>query len=610
MSTAVRWIAATLGVVLAASSAHGQDTPGFHADASWTAALEPASGAPELGPNTVLHGRFAAPGEVDRVALRLDRDAVVSLGAFPEDGVAFARIDAPSIRRSFPTNGQHPTALFRVRVTAGLHELVITASKRSRAGGYRVLVQVEAEDPTWEVESDDQKAAPMELAPGAPRRGTCSSWSDTDRYAIAVERRTIYRLTVRRLATVGAPPASPLELRLDLGDGEDAYLYRMDLADQDALCFYPVLEPGKHSLDIGFRPAWLGGGYELLVEPMDVVVTVDDVAQAHRAIERAIAWLVAPEAADKHREHHVAHTGLALAALIESGPPALEALREREVVRHIGTLARRYKAVPGGRWDGTEVQSASPFVYDAAIATLALALAVSAGHEAARAPCVEGVRYLLAAQLSAARSDAWGKVLGGAHHGSWRYDANARVGDLSVVGWCLIALYAADAAGVKVPGLQAAVERGVAFIGHCADPDAGYRYQPGLSARPSSVQQSIGALLSTLLDTPSPALEAALVDLDRHLCAATQVGRGEDTPFYYFYYATRLHYLRGGFPWEAWRRVTIHQLTRRQRPDGGWTALRREADQGDRYATALAVMILRLCVNEAPAYLRQEVEGF
>jgi hypothetical protein len=98
--------------------------------------------------------------------------------------------------------------------------------------------------------------------------------------------------------------------------------------------------------------------------------------------------------------------------------------------------------------------------------------------------------------------------------------------------------------------------------------------------------------------------------LDAHLPAGTQVDDRGAYAFYYWYYGTRINYLRGGEAWDRWRTAMMLQLIRRQHRDGHWEAFDGETSPGHRYATALGAMILRICLEDVPAYLRQEVKGF
>jgi len=193
-------------------------------------------------------------------------------------------------------------------------------------------------------------------------------------------------------------------------------------------------------------------------------------------------------------------------------------------------------------------------------------------------------------------------------YGGWRYSPEDATSDLSIVGWCLIALTAVDAAGLKVAGLRDAIEAGLRYVGSVGN-EKGFGYeQPQGSG--SNIHNSIGALMMLLYGDECPALGFAKAHLDRHLWSATQVDDGEGYPFYYLYYATRAQYLRSGDVWETWRATALRQLLRRQREDGSWAGFGLESAPGARWTTAIGLMMVRLCLNEPPKYLRVEAKGF
>jgi hypothetical protein len=170
-----------------------------------------------------------------------------------------------------------------------------------------------------------------------------------------------------------------------------------------------------------------------------------------------------------------------------------------------------------------------------------------------------------------------------------------------------VALSAVDAAGLEVPGLREALDAGLEYVRRCGQED-GFHYQP--DGHVSVTLQSIGILVYLLHGEEDRRLEGALRALDPHLPAGTQVRGANSYCFYHWYYGTRANYLRGGYPWQAWRAVMIRQLLLQQAKDGRWRSVDREEPVGDRFTTALGVMILRVCLERVPGYLKHEVRGF
>jgi len=464
-----------------------------------------------------------------------------------------------------------------------------------------------------EVEPNDREEDADRLALGAPRRAWVSHAArDVDHFVLDVPAAGVYRLRFE------LPPAErpdpPLELALGIDPEDDgrAYTHRLDRRAR-TFAFYPVLAAGEHRLVLTTLRGEVGAGYTIEAAPFSAEVTPELRGSARTAIDRGLAWLLDRDPRDDRAAREVAALGAALAALGEgSGASARADDRRSAVAEGIERLRALQEEADGGRWAGEPVRRfGRATLYGQSIATLALAECAAAGHEEARALCADGVRLLLASQLSPRRPAPWGACAEDApDRGGWRYQPGSSDADLSVAGWCAIALFAADVAGVEVPGVVTAVEEALDYAVRCSGEEDGFRYTVGAGRSTSTIQQGIGALLCLLFDRRPPALDPALADLDRHLCAGTEAADGHDSPFYYWYYATRVHFLRGGDPWRRWRSVALTQLVARQEEDGSWAALREERPGGRRYATGLAILVLRLCLGEPPAYLSREVEAF
>ena len=157
--------------------------------------------------------------------------------------------------------------------------------------------------------------------------------------------------------------------------------------------------------------------------------------------------------------------------------------------------------------------------------------------------------------------------------------------------------------------LRRALDSAMIFVKHCTYARH-FFYQPGSNDDTANIRNAIGALLLTLYADDSQVLDAACQDLDYHLPNAVRVDENGDHPFYYWYYATRLNYLWGGYAWEAWRTTMAAQLISIQREDGTFHTYQSEASFAEPYSTALGSMILRMCLNDVPVYLKREARGF
>ncbi len=462
-----------------------------------------------------------------------------------------------------------------------------------------------------EAEPNDSAETATALPLGRALQGRVTgSAEELDWYRVEIPARGAFRLLARPVDPAARPRVeSKLELfsGSEEGAGDGLYVYWVD-DDAPAFQFFPVLEPGVHFLKVGFlaeSPA--GGGYELSIAPAVDAPSAEELREARKAIDAGVAWLLSKAPEWTAQAPVLGAESIVLAALSEGADA--RARLERLDREYVEPLAKLFEETEG-TWRGRKVRGVGDTQYAHAIATLGLAEAAAAGSGKARAAASRAAEYLLAAQQSERKCDAWGGPMRRTElaHGGWRYRPESRDADLSVTGWCLVGLVAAGAAGVEVEGLRDGVDRAADYTERLGS-DSGFSYDdPGGTA--GNVRNSVGALVSLLCARESGALESALADLDRHLPGGTQVDVGEDYLLYFAYYATRANYLRGGRAWERWRSAMIRQLLSHRRADGSWAAQDNESILGDRWATALGVMILRLCLNEAPAYLRLELRGF
>jgi hypothetical protein len=243
-----------------------------------------------------------------------------------------------------------------------------------------------------------------------------------------------------------------------------------------------------------------------------------------------------------------------------------------------------------GKVDGSRM-------YGHAIATLALAEAYGMEADAAqrkgvRAALGRAVAVLLRAQ--AATKDE-------PHRGGWRYEIGSNDSDLSVSGWCVLALRAALNAGIDVP--RESADRAAAFVLRCWRPEqGGFAYQPGGGA--------------TLTMTASAVLDLHLLDRGSRGAARrgaefvgrTVVDERTEYPYYARYYATQAAFQVGGELWPAvWNRTQAEllKIQREQKDnDGSWPQSRTANEPGRTYATAMSVLTLSVPLRLLPTYQR------
>ena len=505
-----------------------------------------------MEPGQTFTGTFTK-GDQDCVVLVCPDDVLISFRWDLEDQ---ARLDYVRIGNVVKGPGRNSSVegIHRVRFGPGRHLIRMNHDSRTPAAAYRITTRIE--DPHLELEEEPSNR--KVLRPGSHVVGTNSStWHDVDGYRLEVSERGIYRIRVERLAAPDPVPDAPknigrIQIKLRVHVNPEAYTYAINDLD-DAFEFFPVLDPGTHRVSMSVQAGAWGAPYRLSLDRWDVSPNAAQDTAARAAIDRGTAWLIGADSTKDHRKFNFTGPAMTLMALCEgSGAEGLAVERQARVTELIGDFAAALTPVPGGTWNGEPVSRFSTNMYEQAFATLALAEAVAAGHRDATPLCVEGVRFLLAAQISEQRPDAWKVPVNSGNLGGWRYRPDTKKGDFSVTGWCLIALYAAAAAELEVPGMTRSGDLGIAYTRGCTQTGVGFRYRPTEGANPSLIIQSIGLLISNIFGEQLAVMKNAAEDLDRHLCAGTEVERGFNAPFYYWYYATRAHYLR--------RRVSMARL--------------------------------------------------
>jgi len=185
--------------------------------------------------------------------------------------------------------------------------------------------------------------------------------------------------------------------------------------------------------------------------------------------------------------------------------------------------------------------------------------------------------------------------------GGWRYNPTSTDSDISVTGWQLLALRAAQDAGLAIPKRN--IEQAILYIKRCQQGPGGFGYMPGSGYDPNVARTGTGILALELCgDFQSP-----------------EARRGGDWllrnplewkgPFFYYsvYYAAQAMYQLGGDYWGKWRPQSEGILLERQKADGSWPAPPYETHEqqaGLAYTTALAVLSLTVDYKYLPIYQR------
>lgn len=183
--------------------------------------------------------------------------------------------------------------------------------------------------------------------------------------------------------------------------------------------------------------------------------------------------------------------------------------------------------------------------------------------------------------------------------GGWRYYPVPNDADTSVTICQIMALRSARNAGLDVS--KDVIDRAVAYVKRCQNPDGGFRYQA--NQPPSAWERSAAGVASLqyagLYDDAS--VREGLRYVTRN-GSPTRFGGREGARHYYYghYYAVQAMYLAGGSYWAEWWPDIRAELLSRQQADGSWP----DTQVGSQYGTAMALIILQMPKRYLPIFQR------
>jgi hypothetical protein len=343
-----------------------------------------------------------------------------------------------------------------------------------------------------------------------------------------------------------------------------------------------------------------------------------------RAVDSGIKWVVRQQRTGGNWQLHAGGypnpgtrtfrtdtgaTALALLALLGDGHTHRTGDHQEEVAKGLRWL-RSAQKVDGDFHDHTEMGRQSSF-YAHSQAVIAICEAITLSGDQTFQECAEaGVQYLLDSQHPT--------------QGGWKYmpQDEDSMGDLSVTGWCLMALHTARMAGIDVP--DEAFSRASHFMDLVADSSgARYRYQPSDDeSKHTAALTAVGLLGRQWLGWQKD--EIAMRQGVKYLLDEKhkpEWAPGKRNVYEWYYSAQVLHNV-GGEEWKAWYSGLQTQIVEAQKrrgsrkaPDdiqGSWDpvspygANSEYAQQAGRlYLTTLSLLILETPYRHYPIYVAE-----
>jgi hypothetical protein len=343
--------------------------------------------------------------------------------------------------------------------------------------------------------------------------------------------------------------------------------------------------PASAPLSIGTIPSLVGRSTRTRI---DILKTIPDSDRTEAAVLKSLQWLKNNQSLDGswRGQDPAAMTGLALLAYLAHG----EVPGSKEFGETV-TKGMKYLLA---------LQDTQGFfsknVYAHAIATYAMAEAFTLTRILElKTPLENGVRIILDGQQPNGGFD-------------YNYRKEQRF-DTSVTGWQIQALKAALIAGIKLPGLEEALQRSARFLQNeaFAGDGSGFVYEgkngstASKGGRPSMT--GVGTLCLQMLGKPnSPQVRIGLKAIHKTELDWPDSGKAG---VYSGYYVTQAKFQSGDkAEWLRWNKLMQNKLLARQNPDGHWE--QGDYDNGSHvYTTTLCTLMLEVYYRYLPTYAKQ-----
>ena len=327
------------------------------------------------------------------------------------------------------------------------------------------------------------------------------------------------------------------------------------------------------------------------------------------AIEKSIQYLLTAQEQDgafrqkpRERRNEAAMTSLAMLAFSAAGHQPVDPTEEgKALLKALEFMLEEERQEDDGYFgkrDGSRM-------YGHGIVTLMLAemlgMAVDDEQdELIRTKCRKAVELILRAQKLSKPAPK--------QKGGWRYNPDSRDSDISVTVWQVMALRAAQNAGIHVP--KWAIDDAIDYLKACHKDESshdkgrqqkmsGCAYQPGHGPKFSTAAAGMLAF-QVCGGYELPEVRAAADGFKKEL-----IKPNNDYLYYGLYYYAQGMYQRGGEYEEVAASVLEREMMPQQDRDGSWRAKGGQETQAGRiYTTSLAVMTLAVNYHYLPIYQR------
>lgn len=194
-------------------------------------------------------------------------------------------------------------------------------------------------------------------------------------------------------------------------------------------------------------------------------------------------------------------------------------------------------------------------------------------------------------------------IEGQTNGGGWLYSYGAGgTGDLSVAGWQIQALKAAEFTGLKFSGLTTAKKKAVRYLEAAEDPngtDGFYRYRVNDGQKGKLSLTGVGTVCARMLGSPSK-----LEDKSLDLIISRKPGGYAGANLYSWYYHSQAAFQKQGKHWRDYNDSYQMVVAKAQQQDGSWPAGGGHANStgadAQLYSTCLCTLMLEVYYRYLP----------
>ncbi len=583
---------------------------------SWQESLEAEPNnsrdtATEIRLGQTMKGYYQVKGDEDYYKLIIDKTEKnliqLDLSAVPDADGRVEILDREGRRLWDVNDGEkgEPETVPYFTVSEGIYFIYVKGYQKNTANSYTLSVHLLG---PWqeglEAEPNDGMERANEIKPNFSLIGRVNSSRDRDYYLLKVPPPGAEMVVM----TLSGVPG--VKFNFELLDSKEK---RLDYSwfGQPGQCEEMVkmkFPAGTYYLKIEVRDGKnIGAEYTLYVgKPQKPPATPEEVRQA---LIKGLDYLASRQKKDgSWEQYEQAYAGLSLMAFLGSEctgkdysaniKKALEFLKSKFIPRSKYAEGSRDADYYGGTFGTQEM-------YQHSIATMGLIEALAGLNDESLEPVArEAIGLILRSQNTEHKpATLRGPVKPDSpYYGGWRYKPDSTDADISLTGWQILALKAAENAGFVIPdySFPAAANFVRSLYGK---EDGSFRYDSPGERGNSCARAGMGALSLQLSGHPQdPLVPAAIRFMQNHPPRWNMEEPGDGYPFYYWYYGTRVMYLAGGDDWRIWKDWMCRLLVDHQNLNGSWEGAESEVNY-EIYRVALGALMLEFCCGHVPIYM-------